>query len=139
MGCKACEEFYTKYPLKKGNHILSESSYMDPVKCAFEDGIFQENNWNCRTLVKLMELAKSNEDTYFETNYDNGTIYVIPLPYDKEERNAGYLIMTGYKERGTIEKAFITWMGNPLKELTLEIAERILEGENIEGCLGGKE
>lgn len=134
MSCKLCEEFYKRHPLKEGNHVLSKNSYMDPIKCAFEGGIFQEDNWNCRTITRLMELAKneSNEHTYFWTDVDNGTIYVIPLPYDKEERNAGYLVMTGYKERGTIEKAFITWMGNPLKELTLEVAEKILEDENKE-------
>ena len=57
--CKYCKEFYEKYPLDKdGYHSISSNVKMKQIKCAFSNGIFSSDNWNCATMNKLRELAK---------------------------------------------------------------------------------
>jgi len=106
MTCKLCKE--------RGK---PESFGSDP-KCAFPDGVFTSDNWNCATMNALRDIAGSyrhgNEDQYAE---------VIPATDDDE---CTHIVLTWYKSRGRTEGAWMLFDDRPPEPLTLEVAENII-------------
>ena len=101
----------------------------DP-KCAFVNGLFTTDNWNCATMNKLRDMTgepedKSRADTFhFQDDMDAGTIGVLRVVGMKY---SGYIVMTWYKRRGQVGQAmFMSDDDEPIK-LTLDIAEDAIE------------
>lgn len=101
MKCKACVE--------QGQ----PANFGSPVRCAFESGVFSDQNWQCATACQLRELAGEGEtredqhrDGFWTRRNDTSyaALYVPPHP-DQEEhegewRGGGFIAMTWYKSRG---------------------------------------
>lgn len=128
MMCPRCEQFYKKYPLQDGDdgkeHRLKEGVFMGPVRCAFEKGIFNHDNWNCETMNVLRERC----DYEFRDDTSAGSFGVIHIP-DVEAGGPlqqGYIVMTWYKQRGTTGRAYVVNDDDEPAPLTLTTAEHVI-------------
>lgn len=99
----------------------------DDPKCAFENGVFNPDNWNCATMNELREIAEKVGLTR-RNDLDSASFGAVPF----EE---GYIVMTWYKNRGTTGNAQVMWDGEPTHPLTEKVAleaiqyRRVLDGE----------
>lgn len=126
--CPRCEQFYKKYPLQDGEdgkeHRIEEDYSMDPVKCAFEKGVFDHDNWNCETMNALRDRC----DYQLRDDSSAGSIGVIHIP-DVEaggELQQGYIVMTWYKRRGKTGQAYVANDDDEPVPLTLKTAEYVI-------------
>lgn len=140
MVCKLCEKYRRRYPLIKKDekkvHKIAENIYSSPIECAFENSnIFSKDNWMCETLGRLRDIAGEGESEqnwktyYYRDDIGTGSIGIIPIP-EQDDANIGdngFLIMTWYKSRGMVDKAFVVGMSAPIVPLTLELAEYIIK------------
>jgi hypothetical protein len=96
----------------------------DPV-CAFENGVFSEDNWNCATMNKLRHISKDIE-TYMRDDMSCGSIGYVPMDNDYAPDDfdtlGGYILMTWYKDRGRTNKALFM-NDNEILPLTIKHAE----------------
>lgn len=83
----------------------------DP-NCAFEDGEFSSDNWNCATMNKLRDLC-GDEITVW-----NEDCNACILKTDE----CGYVLLSWYKQRGRTEGAWV-FCGDSMGLLTMECAE----------------
>jgi hypothetical protein len=115
MVCKRCQE--------RGKPWEGE----DPV-CAFNENIFDKENWNCATMSYLRQLAwdqfEKGQGFYYRNDMASESIGVIPF---ETENYQGNLVLTWYKERGRTGNAVIVCGSNDPQPLTIEIAEEILK------------
>ncbi|QHZ58652.1 hypothetical protein M655_025120 [Brevibacillus sp. NSP2.1] len=86
----------------------------DDPRCAFENGTFSPDNWNCATMIALREISRE-----IGTNYrdDNAVASIGTVPFEGGDYS-GYIVMTWYKDRGRTSNAFIAWDSEPIRELT---------------------
>lgn len=108
--CKACRE--------RGKDWTGT----DPV-CAFLTGTFNPNNFACATMAAL----RFSEPKHYAQRYvifcsDEQKSRTIPDPY-----TGGFIILGWYKNRGRTEYAGHL-VETEIKPLTLETAERVIEG-----------
>lgn len=112
MTCKRCEERGKTW----------EGS--DP-KCAFENGVFNPDNWNCATIIELRKIAYDNN--LFHT-YEEESISTLPLDSTTDSGLSlknGFIVMNWYKDRGrTYNALYIHDSGYNV--LTLQQAEDFL-------------
>jgi hypothetical protein len=97
----------------------------DDPKCAFVDGVFTSDNWNCATMNKLRDIADILETTSRNDN-SCGSIGYVPMDNDYApihfDTSGGYIVMMWYKSRGKTGNAvFMT--DNKTIPLTIEHAE----------------
>lgn len=97
--------------------------YKNSPRCAFRDGRFSSNNWNCATMNRLRALVTDDWD---RVHYSEDQFCGV-LPFEGD-----FLVLSWYKRRGKTEGAWIVdeeWP-NPL---TLDKAKEILDnyGEEI--------
>ena len=85
----------------------------DP-QCAFEDGIFNADNWNCATMNELRAIAENISISY---RHDPNAASFGAVPFE-----SGFIVMTWYKNRGKTGNAQVMWDDEPTKPLTEEIA-----------------
>lgn len=86
--------------------------------CAFTKvGRFTASNWMCETMNRLREKALfTNRD-----DLHSGSIAVVLLPDVADLQ--GYIVLSFYKERGTVGAAVLMNNENTPKALTRSIAE----------------
>jgi len=130
MSCKLCQEFRKKYPLKNGKHVIIKDEptlSMSPIKCAFEKKEFSINNWNCETCNALRDLIE--EHGYRDRDdLRSASIGVLRIPEsDKNYIQQGYVVLSWYKNRGRIGRAYVLWDDSPIEILTLRTAELIID------------
>jgi hypothetical protein len=97
----------------------------DDPKCAFENGVFSSDNWNCATMNRLRMIAEILGTTMRDDN-SCGSIGYVPVDNDYApadfDTDGGYIVMTWYKDRGRTGNAvFMTDEGTEL--LTIRHAE----------------
>jgi len=92
----------------------------DDRVCAFPDGIFSDDNWNCATANKLRDLAEN-----YRVYGDDQSIAVIPIPKMKEY-NSGWLVLNWYKNRGCTSIAQVISYGTVV-QLRIKQAEEIIK------------
>jgi hypothetical protein len=102
-------------------------------KCAFREGVFTTENWNCATMSDLRTLAHNlaveapnrmpRGFTYRE-DMAAASIGVVVIP--ENDTVAGYLCMTWYKSRGRTGRAYVLADADEARALTLKEAEAIL-------------
>lgn len=104
MTCKACVERGTP------------ESYGSEPKCAFPNGAFTSENWNCATLNTLREIS---DHTYgASTTYgDDETLEVIPL----YENTFNFMIIGYYKQRGTVHTLIMLKEGTSITPNMIEV------------------
>lgn len=85
----------------------------DGRKCAFMDGVFSPENWNCATVNGLRDMAK--ESVY---NDDQNAALVSLI-------NGIYMVLSWYKSRGATEGIWLFREGG-LHPINLIEAESIL-------------
>ena len=108
--CSLCAQFYEMYPPQADSsdprkwHAVGSLKIAE-VQCAFRTGKFSPDNWNCRTMNVLRELA---EPTVKRDDLTTGSIGLVKIDevLGFEERR-GYLVMTWYKNRGSTDSARI--------------------------------
>ena len=103
--CKRCEE-----PLP--------ANY-SPRKCAFKNGFFSSDNWNCGTANALRDIAIIHGAA---TRYSDESIGYVPAP-DNCECGSAFIVLTWYKCRGRVDDIFTSYHKEPLK---LKDAEAII-------------
>jgi len=108
----------------------------DP-RCAFRNGRFSKDNWNCATINRLREIIDEHQDDfthYYRDDLATGTTGIIYCCYDFDEDVYGFtLIMKWYKDRGSVYNAFIIDNDGNILDLTEEIALKIINSvKNIE-------
>ncbi len=111
--CKRCDE------RGKPEHLGSNP------KCAFETGIYSNNNWQCATIGKLRYLMDKCGHSRRENDESIG---VLKIP---DAVGNGYLVMNWYKNRGSVGGALILEDDEAPRLLTLETAEAIIEAYHI--------
>jgi hypothetical protein len=87
----------------------------DP-RCAFPNGRFVSDNWNCATMEELRNLADTGA-VY------SGDHYAAILPWD-----GCFIVLGWYKQRGRTDVARLLTMSSKARLLTLAAAERFLGG-----------
>lgn len=100
---------------------------MTEITCAFDnkEKKFNKNNWNCATMNKLREIAKTKEDCHYFRTDDCGTVGIIPVFADINLEITGYLVMMWYKEQGRTDQAYIMNIYG-IHPLYLEDAEALI-------------
>ena len=101
VSCKACEE-------------RGQTWSGSPPKCAFEDGIFNSDNWNCATMNKLRDLAEQN--SLWSEDQNCG---IISNKWGK------FIVLSWYKRRGRTEGAWIV-DETEKHDLTIKAAEEFI-------------
>jgi len=92
----------------------------DDPRCAFESGVFNQDNWNCATANALRELA----DWSWRDDDSAGSIGIVRVP--ENDVFAGYIVMTWYKSRGCTAQMWVMWDDEPPHPLSLNEAEAAL-------------
>ena len=127
--CQRCEKFYKKHPLKKEEddrkrHRFNEVFSMGPVKCAFMRGKFSPKNWNCETMDELRDMCDYED----RDDMRAACIGVIRIPEtDDQKIQAGYIVMSWYKNRGKTSQAYVMWDDDEPELLRLRTAEFVIE------------
>jgi len=130
MKCKACQEWYKKYPLKKIDkemvHEIEKEFHYSPIRCAFENGVFSKENWNCQTMSKLREVC----DYSARDDMSAGSMGAMPIDEsEKEGIQQGFIIMTWYKDRGATGAAYVMEDESEPELLNLKTAEFMMKRE----------
>lgn len=107
------------------------SKWNDPIECAFESGVFSENNWNCWTMDILRDMAQKNE-VYNDDMYAWLIAYEF-IDYEKsneywEVSLIWYLYLEWYKQRGKTDRCINM---ETLQPLTLELALKIWKNKKL--------
>lgn len=80
----------------------------DDPKCAFPNGIFTPDNWNCATMNELRDIADEFDKTFRDDN-SCGSIGYVPMDNDYAPNDfdtyGGYIVMMWYKNRGSTRNA----------------------------------
>lgn len=102
-----------------------------PVQCAFTNGVFDSDNWQCATANGLRTLIDENIQPlakfYTREDMRQGSLGVISIPESEGEGvQQGYLVMSWYKNRGRTGQAWVFWTDSTAEQLTLSTAEFIL-------------
>lgn len=87
-----------------------------PRNCAFKNGTFSEDNWNCGTANALRDIAIANNAA---TRWADSSIGYVPLPGER-----GFAVLLWYKHRGAVDSIRLAG-SNALISLT--VAEATIE------------
>jgi len=101
----------------------------DP-KCAFSNGVFTRDNWNCATasaLRGLVNVASDSNGWKCRDDLAAGSFGVLRVPSAAEDVVKGYVVMSWYKNRGCTGQIWVMEDDNPPHPITLEEAEAILK------------
>ena len=88
----------------------------DKPQCAFPNGVFVRENWNCATANALRDLCQPWENT---NNDQNAAII-------KGVEDCDHVLLTWYKRRGRTDGAWMVYDDRAPEPLTLTEAERII-------------
>lgn len=101
----------------------------DDPKCAFVDGVFNSDNWNCATMEELRKIAEEIETTQRDDN-SAGSIGYLPVDneFASDDFNTfgGYVVMMWYKNRGKTGNAVFMTDGST-EPLSIKHAELAIE------------
>lgn len=105
----------------------------DP-KCAFENGVFSTDNWNCATINKLREICsddfggKRTDTTWeFRDDMSAGSFGCIWVPEGDEQ--GFYIVMSWYKRRGRVAWAYRMCDDDEPRPITLDEAMAAIKAE----------
>lgn len=96
-------------------------------KCAFPNGVFDTNNWNCGTLITLRADIGDQWAFSKKQGYSYGEDQSC---YTKHVGDGFFLVLGWYKDRGRTEYAGIL-EGEKVLPLRLDQAEAILVGKSL--------
>lgn len=136
MSCPRCEEFKATHEwvpdtgTGHSGYKLGAYCYTAPPQCAFESGVFGEDNWSCETLDRLRQLAAHKDSGCGKVGFYD-TAFTIPLGDD----GVPMIYMESYKNHGRVTWAQ-TGLGKYAAPLTLEEAEQAIT--ELEARLGDK-
>lgn len=99
--------------------------YGSPRKCAFINGEFTPNNWNCGTMRILRNILGYEKWDSCEFRQNDSSLGVIP--FIDEADHGMYAVLSWYKNRGCTLQAYIMSDDDPPRPLTLKDAETIIE------------
>lgn len=95
-------------------------AYLNPRKCAFQEGVFTDENWCCATMEALSEACveafHEDDERLYCLYRDLGTFF-------------GIIVLQRYKWRGSVAGAIVfNTSAGGTTPLTLELAEKALLG-----------
>lgn len=119
-----------------------------PPRCAFLDGVFNGDNWNCATANALRDIA--DEDGWGENNSDRrtwayrddlaaasfGVIYVDET--DTDPGGGYYVVMSWYKRRGRTGQIYVMNDDMKPRPITLQEAEEVIRHYGVDMSKGEK-
>ena len=112
MKCAYCNARHASDPLDPGAY-----------RCAFEDGRFNRDNWNCATMNRLRAIARNLGHLHQQ---DDNSLAYIPIAEADEDGTVGYIVLSWYKDRGRTDHALFVNCDRPISELTLDLAEAVI-------------
>ncbi len=119
------DQLFSPGPCPGCRHLPLPEHFASDRNCAFKvGGNFDPNNWNCGTIVLLTALH-SRDDVHGMDHM----ITVLPGYIDSSDSPFGSyaLVFSRYKSRGALSQAVVVEPeGRPVRQLTLELAERIM-------------
>lgn len=100
------------------------AQFTDPPKCAWPEGRFETNNWNCASMAILRNLAERG--VYYRSEDQAAAMFAMP----PREEGPAFILLSWYKSRGRTEEA-VLWMpegnnGAEYRSLTLDDLEAFL-------------
>src|SRR5690606_33150825 len=108
----------------------------DPRRCAFPNGVFVTDNWSCATMGHLRDLVDELCEAYGTADEHVYSLYIDP---DTDDLPRGFLVLQVYKRRGQTQGAvYFDADAGGHRELTLELAELILDEFDVGGTRGGR-
>jgi hypothetical protein len=94
----------------------------DDPRCAFAGrDWFVPDNWMCATMIRLRDIAQRNGWEHRDDNI--GSIAYVPFEGDN---NAGFIVMSYYKNRGATGMATVMDDDHPPRPLTLREAKEAI-------------
>lgn len=108
--CKLCEEQAEYWENK-----------VSKPECAFTNGVFSSENWNCGTMNALRQRSYELE-TDFRDDMAAASIGYVPYDDFHDDELGGYIVMTWYKNRGRTYNAMLLYDNEPIREVTEQIA-----------------
>lgn len=148
--CKTEKEDINKVNASDDPHI----TYGAQIGCAFKNGEFSSDNWNCGTLNRLIDIAHRNNAV---DQFDDVTVYRIPVTVEYDMLSASdapefssaesvpksnavafatvdpgpsFIILTKYKSRGHVSSAVVCGDYEQHLTLTQEIADSAISEYN---------
>ena len=92
----------------------------DP-RCAFEDEVFDKNNWNCATSNAIRSIAEDSDLVIYNNDQNLAS---IPLSLGR------FLIISWYKRRGRTEGMWVV-DGTEIKLPDILLAESLVEMADV--------
>lgn len=78
----------------------------DDRYCAFKDGTFSKNNWNCASMNKLRQIAEDKDLRQYGDDISCAMLRVPEVMLSEEHwLNDGFCILSWYKNRGKTSNA----------------------------------
>ena len=78
----------------------------DDRNCAFKDGVFLQDNWNCASMNLLRNIAENKELRQYGDDISCAMLRVPEVRISDEEwLNDGFCILSWYKSRGKTSNA----------------------------------
>lgn len=94
-----------------------------PPKCAFPEGVFVTNNWNCATMNAIRDMVERNRFRRFHVDEERIGLIIAP---ETERLLPGFVVICWYKNRG--KNPVARFMDSAeCTPLTLERAESVIE------------
>jgi hypothetical protein len=100
-----------------------KESHGPSPRCAFIDGLFQKDNFDCATMNKLRTIANSLGTTWRD-DQTSGSIGYVPFGGSTQ---SGNIVMTWNKDRGTTGNAVIMLDSNEPQPLSEENASEAIK------------
>lgn len=91
-------------------------------RCAFPNGVFVSENWNCETMNRLRILEEDQIDSNVCHSEDQKAVL---LDTDPESDPCKFVLLCWYKNRGRTDQAFLLG-GEGTQPLTIRAAEATL-------------
>jgi hypothetical protein len=88
-------------------------------RCAFEAEEFSRDNWQCGTMNALRD---AGEAFSLRDDEQNGSICVVPIPWNDNQLAQGYIVLGYYKNRGRTGSAVIVEEDEEPRRLTHSVA-----------------
>ena len=94
-----------------------------PPECAFEQGVFSPDNWNCATMNDLRDMCEDDATVW---NEDHNACVL------RGADACTHVVLYWYKQRGNTEGAWMLYDHRPPAPLTLAEAELMIANDQVD-------
>lgn len=108
--------------------LINPSELGSEPRCAFVEGVFTSDNWQCGTALTLRLLAEQSDEWdgwVCRDDNDSASCGVLRIPECDEAQ--GYVVMSWYKDRGTTGQIWVFHDDKEPHSITLDEAMEVIE------------